>query len=296
MELAHKRESIKSIPPFLSEYGTDFGQFQVRHSRLRSGTLLLPRADQFKIVMPIVGSWSLRTGKNTINFSRGDVAMVPGLAHGEAVFRDIVDNLIIRIDSNLVSEIANELHLDVDLATLRPKKCESRTVQALSRRLAAELQRAQENDYSSRFANGLVIALLGFVLGEFAVTARTTTSSVRRLSSRQLAACAEFVDSHLEGDVSLPAIAAHVGLSHFYFSRAFKNATGMSLRQFVIRRRIERAKELLTSSLRSVLDVGHDVGFRNHSHFSSVFRQQTGETPTEYRRHGCAGLPRTQLR
>ena len=78
--------------------------------------------------------------------------------------------------------------------------------------------------------------------------------------------------------------AAAAGMSPFHFSRLFKKSTGKSPYQFVLQRRIERAKKLLRNSTRSLADVGGELGFSHQSHFTSAFRKQVGATPGAYRK------------
>jgi AraC family transcriptional regulator len=84
---------------------------------------------------------------------------------------------------------------------------------------------------------------------------------------------------------SQPAIddgAESAQLSLPYFVRAFHHSTGHSPHQYVLRQRVERAKEILTRSC--VLDVALACGFRTQQHFARVFRLICGASPSEYRR------------
>jgi AraC-like DNA-binding protein len=85
--------------------------------------------------------------------------------------------------------------------------------------------------------------------------------------------------------LDLEAVAAHAGYSRYHFVRAFKAAYGESPGQYLSRRRIERAEELLrTSPGMSVTDVCMAVGFTSLGTFSARFKKQTGTSPSDYRR------------
>jgi AraC family transcriptional regulator len=69
----------------------------------------------------------------------------------------------------------------------------------------------------------------------------------------------------------------------FHFSRVFKQTTGMSPLQFVMRERITRAQQLMRETSRSIIDVALEVGYTSPSHFAKVFRRVTGVGPNEFR-------------
>ena len=96
-----------------------------------------------------------------------------------------------------------------------------------------------------------------------------------------------FIQENLEKDFSLSELAAAVNLSPFYFSRIFKKATGHSPYQFVLRQRIQRARQLLLAGQDSIASVAIKVGFCDQSHFSAHFKRVCGVTPKHFAdRHG----------
>jgi len=92
-----------------------------------------------------------------------------------------------------------------------------------------------------------------------------------------------YIEEHLDDDVSLMTLAELAHLSPFHFARAFKQSFELPPHRYLTLRRIERAKELLGQRELSVTQIGLDVGFSETSAFSSALRKQTGE-PTDFRR------------
>jgi len=93
--------------------------------------------------------------------------------------------------------------------------------------------------------------------------------------------------------LDLDAVAAYAGYSRFHFVRAFKEAYGETPGQYLSRRRIERAEELLRTTGLPVTEVCVRVGFSSLGTFSARFRRQTGASPSAYRRehaHRAAAL------
>ncbi len=107
---------------------------------------------------------------------------------------------------------------------------------------------------------------------------------VRPLSGWKMRRVIEYIEDNLEGDLSLQAMAAEVDISPLYLARAFKSAVGQSPHQYVLARRIERAKELLRNTDLPVVDVALSSGFSSQSHLSHWFIRQVGVSPAVYRR------------
>jgi len=102
------------------------------------------------------------------------------------------------------------------------------------------------------------------------------------LTGLQQKKVADFIEENLARDVKLSELAAVAELSSYHFARAFKQSFGIPPHRYHVGRRIERAKEMLSS--RSVTEVAMAVGFAETSSFSAAFRRTTGRTPTEFRR------------
>jgi AraC-like DNA-binding protein len=83
-------------------------------------------------------------------------------------------------------------------------------------------------------------------------------------------------------DVATLAAEAHASTAHF--ARSFKRAFGETPHKYLVRRRIERAKELLRGTDLSVTEISLEVGFRSLGSFSTAFRELVGESPGRYGR------------
>ncbi|MCZ8514230.1 AraC family transcriptional regulator [Paenibacillus filicis] len=94
-----------------------------------------------------------------------------------------------------------------------------------------------------------------------------------------------YMEQHLGEDLSLEELAAVIGSSPQYLCRMFKQSIQMSPVGYLIRLRLQKAKELLLENGDiSVSEIGRNVGFHTSSYFCSVFRQHEGITPLEFRK------------
>jgi AraC family transcriptional regulator len=94
----------------------------------------------------------------------------------------------------------------------------------------------------------------------------------------------EFIDANLDKNISLSALAVAANMNLYYFATLFRKSMGMSPHQYLLSRRVERAKGLLRDRNRSVFDVSVQVGFDHPNNFARVFRRMAGVSPSEFRR------------
>ena len=100
----------------------------------------------------------------------------------------------------------------------------------------------------------------------------------------KLRAVVEYIEEHLDVSLSLGQMAAVAHLSVYHFARQFKAATGLPPHQFVIMRRVERAKQLLRGGDLSLAEVAAHAGFSGQSVFCHHFKRLVGVTPRQFRR------------
>ena len=99
--------------------------------------------------------------------------------------------------------------------------------------------------------------------------------------SELLAPALRYVEEHLEENFALQDMADHIGVSKCYLCKIFKNGTGTTVNQYVMARRIHRAKQLLRTG-KNVTEVSAEVGFNDYSYFIKSFKSLTGVTPAKF--------------
>jgi AraC family transcriptional regulator len=92
-----------------------------------------------------------------------------------------------------------------------------------------------------------------------------------------------YIEEQLADDLPLADLAAVANLSPYHFARLFKAGMGCSPHQYVLQRRVERARLLLTTTNWSLSAIAHATGFASESHLALHFRRLTGLTPKQYR-------------
>ena len=92
-----------------------------------------------------------------------------------------------------------------------------------------------------------------------------------------------FINANLDDKICLEEVANHVGVSSFYFCKVFRQSTGMTLTEYVNRRRVEWAKHKLLNPQARVTEVAFDVGYQSLSQFNRSFLKYVGVSPTKFR-------------
>lgn len=93
----------------------------------------------------------------------------------------------------------------------------------------------------------------------------------------------KYIHEHYTEDINLEKVARHVFLSPNYFCTIFKEATGLSLIEFITNLRIEKSKTLLMQLDYTIYQIAEEVGYKTPRYFSRVFKSVTDMTPSQYR-------------
>ncbi len=104
------------------------------------------------------------------------------------------------------------------------------------------------------------------------------------LSRRQKKTVLDYIAAHLDKTIKIEELASQVGLSAYHFARRFKVEFGVPPHSFVLDRRIDHAKELMSSTSQPLNNIAVDCGFSDQSHLTRVFKKRTGLPPGEFRR------------
>jgi len=152
----------------------------------------------------------------------------------------------------------------------------------LARRLLSEIR--AEGFASRLYVESLANELVVHLLRHYSTARKIDDARSPRLPRYKLDRATEYIDDHLRENLTLEEISQSLSMSPYHFAHVFKQTVGLTPHRFVTQRRMELAKALLRETLLSITQIAQQVGYSNQSHFSVVFHQCTGQTPSEYRR------------
>jgi AraC-like DNA-binding protein len=193
------------------------------------------------------------------------------------------DMLLFSVPQIILDEIAD----DQGVARIDNLSCErgvlDETVWHLGQALLPALERPHE--VSSLYAEHMLLAINTYFACTFGGMLARPHPERGMLASWQLRRASEMMMARIGGDIALSDVAAGCGLSLSYFTRAFKQSTGDPPHRWLLRQRVERAKELLRDPRMTLAEVAVACGFADQSHFTRVFNTLAGASPGVWRRN-----------
>ena len=130
-----------------------------------------------------------------------------------------------------------------------------------------------------------------YILRIYAILARWYLDEIRTmpehdvhsLKSEVFSAVMTFINDHFREKISLDSVAEFSGFSRYYFSRSFRQQTGYSFKEYLRRKRVEAAADLLARTGKPMRDIAVECGFGSIATFNRGFRETKGCTPSQYR-------------
>ena len=133
------------------------------------------------------------------------------------------------------------------------------------------------------YAESLGTALAVHLLRQYSTSPTAQLIHKGGLAAKPLQRVIEYINEHLQDDLSLFELARTAKLSPHYFATVFKASTGISPHRYVIERRIDRARDLLRRGDKTISEIACAVGFASQSHLTANFRRAMGVTPRKFR-------------
>jgi len=143
----------------------------------------------------------------------------------------------------------------------------------------------QHSNLSGIYTDAIRLAVLARCLGlrSPGAAALGNKPAPATLPMWRLKRVTDYIDEHIGEPLSLADLAEAAGLSKMYFAAQFRAATGLRPHEYVLRRRIDHAKDLLTETEDSLVETAFSVGFQTQAHFTTVFKRIVGAPPAQWR-------------
>jgi AraC family transcriptional regulator len=214
----------------------------------------------------------------------GSIILVPAGTPGQVRWSGGFDWLHVYLEPELIARVAAEA-FDLDPARLTVPPLDGLELPHLRSTMAAVgAELASSGPGGPLAAESLAHVLAVHLLRHLSAPRQLEPGRDGALPRGRLRAVVEHIEEHLDGCPTLAEMAAVVGLNPYHFARQFKAATGLPPHQYVIVRRVERAKQLLQAGTDlSLAEVALSAGFSDQSQLSHHFKRLVGVTPGRFR-------------
>ncbi len=212
---------------------------------------------------------------------QGDFVIVPANTTHQAAWYKEGCAIAIAIDPTAFAQTIYEV-VDPDSIYLEPRFA---TPDPLVYQIGVALKSAliKQGTSSRLYAENLVNTLIVHLLEHYSTSRTNSFECVAgKLPQYKIRQIIDYIYAYLDRDLSLKELAVVVQMSPHYFSRLFKETTGITPHQYVIRCRIERAKDLLKHGKLSIAEIAKSVGFVDQSHLNRYFKRYVGITPKKF--------------
>lgn len=216
-------------------------------------------------------------------FRQSDVAITPVGSPQHWRWHSDFDALNLFISPTLIEEVSKDV-IKGDGDSICLMECNgiaAPLISAIGLELLRELETGCIN--GKTYVDTLTQALAAHLIVHHSTAKCANTSTLAQPDNARVRCAVDFIEAHLGGQLSLPIIASACKLSVSHFCAVFKHTVGMSVHQFVIHRRVERAKIMLKSSRKPLVDIARELGFSSQAHFTTIFRRMCGVTPDKYK-------------
>jgi AraC family transcriptional regulator len=249
---------------------------------------------QLQLRGPAMYEWSAGGRMQTATAVPGTIFILPRGSFDRVQWTSPTDRIALSLHPQLLTHVLEETsHLeDVEI---RPNfGLKDRHIESLLLALRSDLE--DGSPAGPLYGESIAIALAVYLQKRYGVLAPKTTQYCGGMPGIRLNRVLEYIRANIGEDLRLSALAQTAGMSAHYFGELFKQSTGVSPHQYVLRARIERAKEHLRDSRVSVVEASAITGFVDQSYFTKAFRRVVGVTPTEFRASASPGKRGPQSR
>jgi AraC family transcriptional regulator len=211
----------------------------------------------------------------------GDIVIAPVNVSHKACWGEEAEFTLLIVEPTLVAHTAYE-SIDPDQVEILPHfATPDLLICQIGRLLKSELE--SNGLVSQLYAESAASFLAVHLLRYYSTRKHTIQEYTGGLPNSQLQQVIDYVNANLAQDISLTELAKLVQMSSYHFGRLFKQSIGVSPYRYLIERRIERAKSLLTNTDLTVAEIAERTGFNSHSYLTRIFRQHLSTTPKAFR-------------
>jgi AraC family transcriptional regulator len=286
LDQARQAQESRAPVSVLFKKITEWEGVRIGHFRVPPGEMPERVNRSNHVFVPLAGSLTIesKTGNGALLRRRrtvGDISVTPVGTRYSACWETELDEVSISLTEDFITRATIDFTASRSARLVLACGPQDALVRSIAQQLANEVD---EGLPAGRlYAESLVNTLAVHLLRHYSTDSLIPDLQFGGLAAHKLRRVTEFIEENLERDLTLTEIAEAIDLSQYHFARAFKQTTGQTPIQFLMQRRVEAAKQLLIERDWPIAEIALRTGFKNQSHFTTLFRKSTTLTPRAYR-------------
>jgi len=272
-------------PPLITSKNEDWEGVYLQHDRQPAFELPEHTHSQHTLIIgmdnELKAEWLINSQFQDLQYNMGDVFVIPAGVPHKAYWKQESEGIMLALEPESVVSAAVD-SINSDRLEIIPQfaMTDLRLLQIVQW-LLIELHEQQIG--SSLYLESLTTILKVHLLRSYCAIEQNIPNYQGGLAQHKLRQAIAFINENLDRDLKLIEMANLAAMSPYHFARMFKQSTGSTPYQYLVRQRLTKAKELLRYSNLAIADIGYEVGYKNPSHFAKVFRRHIKVSPKIYR-------------
>jgi AraC family transcriptional regulator len=212
----------------------------------------------------------------------GDIDIIPAGTPSVWEIKEKDTALVLSLSPELLQAVAEESNFDLNRTEIKNRfQMRDTQLENIGWALKAEM----ESGYpcGNLYIDSLAVSVATRLLHCHSSASIEPEKQNGRLAGRRLKEALSYIEDNLSQDISLSDIAAVAGLSASHFKSLFRESVGLPVHQYLIRRRVERAKQMLGEGELPISHIALEVGFAHQSHLAHHMRRLLGVSPKALR-------------
>ena len=221
--------------------------------------------------------WKMDGRKNESVYSAGDSIINPSGFYAAPRWSSEAEILLLSVNPRRMNQISAEMNIHDNVEIAPRFQFRDELIRQLARGLVSEFEHDQPPD--KIYAETLANTLITHIVKKYSVFGTKSLPVKTGLQKWRLKLVTDFINDNIAEDLSLEELARVADVSPSYFISLFKQSTGLAPHQYVMTRRIEKARNLLVKTHMPIADIAVHVGFADQSHLTRLMRRYIGLTP-----------------
>ena len=277
---------IFSSKPIISSWEAEWNNINLEYHQHSAHEV--PQCRPIQHVIVVHNNTYTRTIERTLDghfqseyIKKGDIVISPANVLHKASWRENIEFILIILEPALIARTASEFNHSSNIEIIPHFAQPDSLIHQIGLQLKSELEKSK--CVSRLYADCAAHLLAVHMLQHYSTRKHPIRKCTDGLTQRKLKQAMDYITCHLEQDFGLAELAELVHMSPSYFGSQFKQSTGLTPHQYLIKYRISEARRLLANTNLNIDEIAQRTGFNSHSHLTKVFRQHMSITPYTYR-------------